>query len=257
MNRTGLETPFSTGHSWLHKTDTRVKFVLSVLYSVTLVALSNHVVLAAALLFSVALIFSIKPPLRAFIKRLLMVNTFILFLWFFLPWSVPGETIARIGPVSITAEGVRQAVQLTLKCNAIVIGLFALLGTSRLAQIARAMQRLHFPEKLVVIFFFCVRYINVIFNEFQRLCDAAAVRAFKSTTSLRAYKTHSQMFAELLVRSHDRSARIYEAMRCRGFNGSFPAVSRDRLRSSDLAAGLGVILVTICLGILEWRMKNS
>ena len=251
-----IQTPFAAGDSWLHATDPRIKLMAALLYSVLVVALNHPNALTAALVFSAVLLLSTRPGLIPLAKRLILVNAFLAFLWLFLPWSVPGREIARWGPLGITAPGIAKALQLTLKCNAIVMALIALLGTSRIADLAHGMQRLRVPRKLTVIFFFCIRYIHVIYSEYARLTEAAAVRAFKPRTSLGAYRTKAQMFSELLARSHDRSKRVGEAMMCRGFRGSFPSFSRAQLKRRDHLAGLLLLAAMIVLGIIEWQIKN-
>jgi len=256
VNGPKLESTFAEGDTRLHALDPRIKLICAALYSGLVVALNSPGAIAAALAFSALLVLSTRPGLRPLMRRLIQVNALVAFLWLFLPWSVPGEEIARWGPIGITRPGVARALHLTAKCNAIVLALIALLGTSRLAELAHGMQRLHVPRKLAVIFFFCIRYIHVIYDEYRRLAEAALVRAFKPGTSLRAYRTKARMFAELLVRSHDRSKRICEAMRCRGFSGSFPSRPRAPVNARDRLAGAVLLAAMVLLGIIEWRLKN-
>jgi cobalt/nickel transport system permease protein len=52
----------------------------------------------------------------------------------------------------------------------------------------------------------------------------------------------------LFVRSFERTERVFDAMRARGYRGRFPAPARLRLRAGDLVlaavwVGVGVALV--------------
>jgi len=54
----------------------------------------------------------------------------------------------------------------------------------------------------------------------------------------------------LIVRSYERSQRIYQAMLCRGFKGRFPVASHFRLRKGDVVFGLSMAVVTLMLTII-------
>jgi len=247
-----VQEPFAQGSSLLHGLDARAKFVGAFVYSVVVAVVGDFLVLVLAVLFSLALLGAARLDTARLVRRLVVINAFIAFLWLFLPWSVPGTIVAEVGPIEITREGVLLALQVTLRCNAIVWACIALLGTSRIVDLAHALRALRVPEKLVVVLFFCVRYIQVVHDEYRRLVDAMRLRAFKPRTNLHTYRTYANLVGTLLVRSHDRAARIYEAMLCRGFNGRFPNLGEGSIRGQDVAAAVVVVAFTILLVGLEW-----
>ncbi len=247
-----VREPFAQGSSLLHGLDARAKFVAACVYSIVVAVAGDFLVLVLAVLFSLALLGAARLDAARLLRRLVVVNAFIAFLWLFLPWSVPGQIVAALGPIEITREGLLLALRLTLRCNAIVWACIALLGTSRIVDLAHALRALRVPEKLVVVLFFCVRYIQVVHDEYRRLVDAMRVRAFKPRTNLHTYRTYANLVGTLLVRSHDRGARIYEAMLCRGFRGRFRSLGQGRIRARDIAAAVVVVAFTILLVGLEW-----
>ncbi len=251
-----LKEPFARGNSPLHHLDPRVKLAAAAAYAVVVALLGDLRVLGAALAISGGLVVLARLDGPRFLRRLLAANVFIVFLWIFLPWSVPGRALWSLGPLAVTAEGVRLSLLISMKCNAILAAMTALLATSPLHDLAGAMGRLGAPKKLLVVFYLCLRYLHIIHDESLRLRQAAAVRGFVPRTSLRAYRTYANFLGSLLVRSDERATRVYSAMLCRGFGGSFPALSARRARASDLAAGAALFLVAALLGGLEWRLRS-
>ena len=84
---------FALGNSWVHNLDPRVKIVVTLLFSFV-VALNRHLPDAAlSLLLPVTLLAAARLSVRTVLARLAIVNGFILFIWFFLPFTVSGETI--------------------------------------------------------------------------------------------------------------------------------------------------------------------
>jgi len=247
-----MQEPFAAGTSFFHRLDPRAKLVAAVLYSVVVAVIGDFLALAVALVFSAMLLASARLDAGRLVRRLVVVNVFVAFLWLFLPWSVAGEVVAQWGPIAVTREGVLLALRLTLRCNAIVCACIALLGTSRIVDLAHGLRGLRVPEKLVVVLFFCVRYIDVIHAEHRRLLEAMKVRGFRPRTNLHTYRTYANLVGMLLVRSHDRAARIYEAMLCRGFDGRFRNLGEGRLRRRDVAIAAGIVVFALLLGGLEW-----
>jgi len=251
-----LETPFATGDSLLHRIDPRAKLVAALAGSVTIALLGSLWAVAAALVFSVVLAGLARLKAAALLRRLILPNALVAFLWLTLPWSTPGRALWTLGPLVGTAEGVRLALLITVKCNAILVAMSVLLATCSLHELAVAMQRLGMPKKLVLVLILSLRYLNVIRDESVRLRQAAAVRGFVPRTNVATYRTLADFLGSLLVRSDERAGRIYGAMRCRGFDGRFPALSARRMRPDDWIAGICLVLLIAGLGVLDWQLTR-
>ncbi len=238
---------FALGDSWVHGLDPRVKIVVTIVFSI-IVALNNSIHLAAlSLILPVTLMICAKLDFRKLIMRLAIVNSFIIFLWLFLPFTTPGETIYSIGPLSIQREGVFQAVLITLKSNSIILMAVALLGTSQIFSLVHALSHLYVPDKLVHLFFFCFRYIHVVHDEYHRLINAMKMRGFKPKTNMHTYRAYSYLVGMLLIRSFDRSKRILNAMRCRGFKGKFYILHHYEMKRCDYALAGSSLVFSILL----------
>jgi len=248
--------PFAVGDSLLHCCDPRTKLAAAVVWAVVLAVLNQPYVLLFGCGFAVAMMLTARLDPGRLGRRLLLVNVFCVFLWLFLPWSTPGEVLTRWGGLTITRPGVLLALLLTLRCNAIVCMCIALLGTSPLTDIAQAMRDFRLPDKLVLIIYFCVRYIQSFGEEYGRLTAAMKLRAFKHRATLHAWRSYANLVGLLFVRGHDRAARIYDAMVCRGFTGRLHSLSRRRLTGRDLALTILLTGATLSLAVIEWRMTN-
>ena len=235
-----LIEPFSQGTSLLHRCDPRAKICLSLPYAVTAALLSGLPAAACALTASSGLILLARLPAGLVLKRLALVNLFILFLWLFLPFSAPGQELFNLGPLACTREGLVLAGLITLKSNAVILAVMALLATSSIPDLGHALSRLGLPDKLTFLLLISYRYLHVIVEEYGRLTDAARIRAFKPGTNLHTYRTYGYLLAMVLVNSFDRANRVYQAMLLRGFQGRFYSLREFRLAGRDLGVGLGL-----------------
>ncbi len=238
---------FAEGNSFIHRLDPRVKFLTITPFVFIIAAMKGVQGPFVALIAAIILALFARLNLKKILIRLLAVNVFILFLWFFLPFSHPGETMFQIGFLTATREGVMLALSITLKSNAIVIMTIAILGTSEVFTLAHALIHLKIPRKLVLLFFFFYRYIAVIHMEYTKLRKSMRIRCFKPINNIHTYRTFAYLVGMLIIKGYDRSNRIYNAMLCRGFKNNFPLISHFQLNKTDIAFCLGMIGVMLLL----------
>lgn len=243
---------FSLGHSFIHRLDPRVKLVIAILFSIVVAVADRFTVLLSGLLFSLIVIAMARLKIREVFYRLLVVNGFILLLWIFLPFTFPGDTLFSIGRLTASREGVIYSLLITIKSNTIILSCIALIATSSITTLVHAMRHLYVPDKLVHLFFFCYRYIHVIHLEYTRLLNAMRIRCFTPKTNIHTYRTYAHLVAMLLLKSYDRSERVYNAMLCRGFKGNFWMLDHFSLKGSDLISGTVMLLYIVGLVFLQW-----
>ncbi|NOY65084.1 MAG: cobalt ECF transporter T component CbiQ [Nitrospirae bacterium] len=241
---------FAEGDSLLHRIDPRVKFITLMPFILLVAVLKGIELPLIGLIVSLVLVIIARLPLKKLINRLLVVNTFVLLLWLFIPFSYPGREIFSIGPLGLSQEGLLYVLSITIKTNAIVLATIAVLGTSEIFSLAHALLHLKMPEKLVYLFFFFYRYISVLHEEYTRLKRAMAIRCFHPETNMHTYRSFAYLVGMLLVRSYERSQRIYQAMLCRGFQGRFPLVRHFRLTGRDILFLTVMISITIAMAVI-------
>ncbi|NJB67120.1 cobalt/nickel transport system permease protein [Desulfobaculum xiamenense] len=246
-----LDEHFAYGTSPVHALDPRVKITAATAFSVV-VAVSQHPhTLYAALAVSVALLAAARLDARPVLRRLLGVNAFIAFLWLFIPFSVPGEAVLSVWKLVASREGLELAGLITLKSNAIVIAFTALIATTPVPDLGHALRKLHVPDKLGWLLIFTYRHIFLIAQEYQRLNAAMKVRGFRPRTDLHTYRSYASLIGMVLVRSWDRSERVYQAMLCRGFNGTFHSLNGFAHSTRDILFLASMLAVTCALAAGE------
>ncbi len=244
---------FSEGDSLVHRLDARVRVVAAAALSVAVALSDRPAVLALALAAAAGLAVTAGLPVRPTLKRMISLNAFMLLMALLLPLTLHAPALVRVGPVGWTRRGLILAATVTCKANAIVLILTALLGTVELMALGRAMARLHVPNKLIHLYFFTVRYIDVLHHEYERLRRSMTVRSFRPRMSVHTYRSLAYLVGMLLVKSFDRSDRILAAMKCRGFQGRFCAVDRLALRRLDAVFAAAAAGLLCLMGWLQWR----
>jgi cobalt/nickel transport system permease protein len=231
----------------LDRLDPRVRLLCGVAASLAPLFLVSWRGLGVALLLAFVAASFARIPSRVWVPRMLAMNAFVLLLVLVLPWSVPGEALVIAGGAEFTREGVALAGRIALRANVVLIALTAFFATMEPITAGHAMQRLRVPKRLVLLLMFTVRYIGVFEQEYLRLRQAMRVRAFRPALNVHTLRSYGYLTGMLLVHAFDRSERVLEAMRCRGFTGRFHTHRHMHTRRADwaFAAGLAVALIGV------------
>jgi len=230
----------------IRRVDPRTRILAVVLFAVIVVALDNPAALVLALAASVLMMVSARLPAGRTLRRMAAMDGFIVFMLLMLPFTVPGDAIFHIWKLTASWQGALMALKIALKANAVVLAMLALVGSLDSVRFGHALHRLRVPENLVHLLMFTVRYIEVLHQEYLRLRTAMKARGFEAHNSMHTYRTFGYLIGMMLVRALERSERILEAMKCRGFSGRLPVLEDLRFGPNDLFFG-GLFLAAIAL----------
>ena len=246
-----IAAPFAAGNSLIHRLDPRIRLLAALVLTIPTALLHVQNAALAGLAAGLLLVLLARLPLGKVLARLAVVNVFILFLWLFIPFSMPGTPFLAWGPFTATREGVDLALLITIKSNAIVLALMSLLGTISVQDLGPAMQRLRIPKKLCHILLFTYRYVFVIHQEYVTMRQAMRARGFKPKTDRHTYRSYAWLIGMLLVKSWDRAERVHDAMRCRGFRNCFYSLTKFTTSTTDYAFMTGCLLLAAAILGLE------
>ncbi len=141
------------------------------------------------------------------------------------------EPVLTVFGVTITG-GVLTMLSLMAKGVLTVLSSYLLIATTTVESICGALRILHVPGILVTEFLLICRYISVLLREADRMTQAYALRAPGQKGVARP--AWGPMLGQLLLRSMDRAARLYQSMCLRGYNADFPVSPKQQIKTSDL-----------------------
>jgi cobalt/nickel transport system permease protein len=235
------------GTSLIHRLDPRVKLLGVFLFILTAsllppgawlpFALLQAAALALAWASGLGLLFAVKRSFVALPFALAAIT---------LPFTLPGEPIARLGPLVLSDAGTIRFASILIKSWMSVQVAIMMTFTTDFHDLLWAMRALRLPQALVSIISFMYRYLFVLADEALRLMRARAARsglawgARKGGGSL-AWRARvaGGMVGNLTLRAFERSERIHDAMLARGFLGEVKTLSvpvmTDRDRNSMVA----------------------
>ena len=213
--------------------DPRARILFALLFALVVVSLSALPLLLIAFAMSLYLFWGSGLSWQSTLKRMLAMDGFIVILLIMLPFTVVGDPLFTIAGLTASWQGLWQAVTIALKANAIVLMLMTLVGSMEMVTLGHALGKLRVAKNMVHLLLFTVRYLDVLKEEYQRLRQAMQARAFRPGNNWHTYRSFGYLVGMLLVRAMERSERVLEAMRCRGFNGNLPMLVELRMGIAD------------------------
>ena len=196
---------------------------------------------ALALLLALLLAGLSRLPPRWYLARL---GAAVLFLAFFalpLPFLLREPGMEGSSLLHFSWHGAAVGLMLTAKGLTLVTLMLVLLATAPLDATLKAAHSLRVPGLLVHLGLLTFRYAFLLADELGRLRVALRVRGYRNRATRHCYRTVGHVTGTLLVRGHERAERVGHAMRCRGFDGRFRALTDFRTRPADVLASLVVV----------------
>lgn len=205
--------------------------IIALLYSLSIAFSTVEVYAFIPLAF---LTFVHKAHLFAILKRLLLLNVFIIFL-----------------VLVVLFQDQQEAWQLFLRTNSILLFNLFLFYQSKGYDIVRGCYALKMNKKFVALFYVTISLIEYLFSELKNLKQTMKMRGFRATTSMFTYQTYGNVFALLFIKVIRKAQHIQQSMITRGFHGEIYLLQAQKTVKLDylLALLVGVMILLKGLSI--------
>jgi cobalt/nickel transport system permease protein len=238
---------FAHVDSVIQKWDPRFK-ILSLGVLVFCIALLHTIPTALiALAIATVLLLLARLPLSFVSHGLQFVIIFLLPFFIVMPLTYPGEAAFYVAGVPFAWEGLRLATVIVIKSISIVITAFVIFGTSRFDISMIALQKLKCPKMIVQMLLFTYRYIFVFIAEMRRMDTSMKARGLVKKANMRTMQIMGNFVGTLLVRSFERTERVYKAMLSKGYTGEFHSLRKFEAGAVDVIKLLFIFCVAIAL----------
>jgi cobalt/nickel transport system permease protein len=248
--------------SSVHQANTRVKSIFTLVF-VLCISLSPSGAWPAYILFLTVVAVGIILS-RLSIRRLLIRSLISL------PFVLAAFPLLFTGPeprhkmmisdqlgLLISQPGMIRFVSIAIKSWLSLMAAILLSSTTRFEELLSAFRQLGLPKLLVAILSLMWRYLSLMVDEARSLSRArdsrSAGQSNKGTLVWRAGVT-GKMVGNLLLRSLERSERVYAAMSARGYSGEPPVRTSSSLTKRDfrlLAAGILLSFMILAIASLS------
>lgn len=233
----------------IHRLQPSVKLLATIIYIITVISYGPYQIsgLLPFIIYPVVLMTLGEIPLKPLFQRLLVALPFALFTGI-TNLFISREIIYTVWSIGIT-EGMISFCSILMKTILTVMAVLILVATTNINNLAYVMVNFRIPSIIVIQIMLTYRYISVLMEEVSVMYNAYLLRAPKEKAI--KMKDMGPFLGNLILRSFDRADRIYAAMKCRGFDGSF-----SFLKQAKISAWGWSYLVVVGLLCLFLRLFN-
>jgi cobalt/nickel transport system permease protein len=245
------------GQSTFHGWDQRIKILSILLFILCLSGLSRVQTAFLGLFVGFGSIAVARLPLRTSLRRISAMGGFLGMFLLVMPLTAPikpGDTVILfdyLDSMPFNVRGLEVALVIVLKACAIALLVEPLLATAPFSSTVQAMARLGLPRTLCEMLLLAHRYIYVFQHEAERMYRGMRVRGFRKRGDVETLRTLGNFLGMLLVRSFERTQRVYDAMLARGYDGRLPETVGFQTTWADWAKGAVWVLAGIGFLVLD------
>jgi cobalt/nickel transport system permease protein len=232
--------------SLIHRLDPAAKVLTTLTFIVFVVSFDKYAItgLLPFFIYPIILVSLGDLPFFYFIKKLLLVSPFVIFIGIFNPF-LDREILVRFGPIALSGGWI-SFISILLRFALTVGAALLLIATTGFPAICMALNRLGAPRIFTVQLLFLYRYLFVLTEESIRMLRAHALRSFQKGIRFATFK---QLLGNLLLRTMDRAQRIHMAMLSRSFTGEIRLIREFHIGSVEILFTTGALFSFILLRI--------
>ena len=241
------------GSSIFHRWDVRCKILALLAYAFLVASLQHLLPAVVAIGISILALCVARTPVARGLFRLLAICGFLSMLLVVMPFSAPaqsGDTILIFGGFEVLGFNLRGLyLSATIAAKGVAIALLSepLLGTAPLPATLQGLTGLGAPKAFSQMVLLTHRYVHVFRHEARRMSWAMAVRGFGARTALATFKAVAHFLGMLVVRSFERTERVFEAMQARGYRTDLAPYAEMSLTGKDVLFGVFWLLLGMAL----------
>lgn len=215
--------------SVIHRLDPRVKLGTTILFIISLFVFDGFWGYLVAALFLALVIRLSKVPFRFMVKGMKSIVFLLAITVLFNLFLTPGEPIVQIWKLTITQEGLRLAVLLSIRLGFLIIGSSVMTLTTTPNQLTDGLEKMLRPlnkikvpvHEIAMMMSIALRFIPILMEETDKIMKAQLARCadFDSGNLIRRAKGLVPLLVPLFISAFRRANDLAMAMEARCYRG--------------------------------------
>ena len=253
------------GDSWIHKLDARIKIIWTFVYIISLFLIKDFWGYIAILVTLGFVIGVSRVPLKFILKGLKPIFLIIVFTFTINMFMTPGTTIVEIGFLSITREGIYNAVFMGTRLVLLIIGSSLLTLVTKPINLTDGIEKLLDPwrriglpaHELAMMMTIALRFIPTLLEETDKIMKAQMARGadFESGNIMTRAKSLIPLLVPLFISAFRIAQDLAMAMEARCYRGGS---NRTRMNGMKLKKkdGVAVFLMLLYLVVVILQAQD-
>jgi len=200
-----------------------VRFILPFILVLPFLVINNIYLIISVILITLIINFATHNKISRILKKIKNIIPFMILITIFIPFYV-GNTILfqlRIGIViNVYNEGLNLALLLFLRIFGSIFVFMSFFSYLTYSEFIESLTKLRvIPSVFIGSLVIMLHYIPILANSNKKILEAQELRGKKITTYRERFKTHAYIMGKSIVKNLERSEKLYECLKMRGFTG--------------------------------------
>jgi energy-coupling factor transport system permease protein len=215
--------------SVIHRLDPRTKLVGTLVFIISLFLFHSFLGYIIATAFLVGVIKASKVPLKFIVKGLKAIIMLLMITVIFNMFLTPGDPLVKFWIFTITKQGLRVAVFMTIRLIYLIIGSSMMTLTTTPNQLTDGLESLLGPLKFIkvpvheiaMMMSIALRFIPILLEETDKIMKAQIARGadFESGNLIKKAKSLIPLLVPLFISAFRRANDLAMAMEARCYSG--------------------------------------
>ncbi len=248
------------GESVLHKSDPRIKILLTTLLMVVIFLIDSYLGFIALSAFLLIVILVSNIPLKYTLKGLKPVMFIVAFTVVINAFTTKGTPILDIGMFHVTYEGLEISILMAFRLFLLIIGASLMTLTTTPISLTDGLEKLMSPFKklglpaheIAMMMSIALRFIPTLLEETDKIMKAQAARGaeFDTGSLVQRAKSFVPVLVPLFISAFRRADELATAMEARCYRGSKGRTRMKQLKLSAVDLKISAVTLIFLTGLL-------
>lgn len=253
----GLET-YATLNSPVHRWAVKQKLIGLVALIFAFSFIQDLRILPAMIVVTAVIFIVSQLPFSFLVTRLRYPGIFVMALAVILPLFSGSTILLSLGPLAVRQEGLLAFALIFVKFVCILTISLVLFGTAPFLKTIKATRAMGLSPILADMLLLTYRYLFEIAVDLSRMQTALRLRGFRASgLNQQTLTAVTTLAGSLLVRSYERSDRIYRAMSLRGYGRAQISYEEFQTTPPDLIALGGILVIAAGFVVAELILRGG
>ena len=200
-----------------------IRFILPFILVIPFLVIDDIYLIISVILITLSLNLVTHNKISRIMKRIKHIIPLIILITIFIPFYV-GNTVLfqlHIGIViNVYHEGLNLALLLFFRIFGSISVFMSFFSYLTYSEFIEALIKLRvIPSIFIGSLVIMLHYIPILANSNKKILEAQELRGKKITTYRERFKTHAYVMGKSIIRNLERSERLYDSLKMRGFSG--------------------------------------
>ena len=237
----------------LNKIHPLTRFILPFILVIPFLIINDIYLIITIILLVLLFNLGFRLQILTIFSRLRALLPFVLLITIFVPLYMGNTIIFQLNIgilLNIYEEGLLFAITLFFRIIGATFVFLTFLSSLTYSEFIEALTKLRaIPSFFIGSIIIMLHYIPILAKSNRRVLEAQNLRGKNITTYRRRLKTHAFIMGKNLVSNMERSEKLYESLKMRGFSGKITFAPK-KLKALDISIVLSFFIVSFILSYL-------